>query len=243
MFSLSNEELTVMEAFRKKALRGGLIHKPWATQESFPSILPAICRTEHGMTVRLQAPLTKVARHITSRLKPHRSQISAVKLVNGQLQEYRLDPDPVSTSRPAEPRVIELPRIEEFWNDIRPARVVAATTVAVPVRGCPVPEFVKADIRATKVLETFLNPEQLEDFRRTNQFVTVGQDTGRRYLLTSRTKPNQSPKYGNRTMFDLDRNIPICVHDWDVPAAEELLGLHLFLSLPGWESWMLELPE
>lgn len=231
-----------MEAFRRKALKGGMIHKPWATPESFPSILPSICRTEHGMTVRLQAPLTKVARHITSRLKPHRGQVSAVKLADGRLQEYKIEPEPNPTAvTPPTPTVLE--RIEDYWNDIRPARVVAATTVAVPVRGCPVPEFVKAEIRATKVLETFLNPEQLEDFRRTNQFITVGQDTGHRYLLTSRTKPNRSEKSGNRTMFDLDKNSPICVHDWDVPAAEELLGLHLFLSLPGWESWMLELPE
>jgi len=214
-----------------------MIFKPWATPESFPQILESICRTERGVTVQLQAPITKVAKHLTSRLKPGRNQVSVVKLSNGTLQEYKINPLPARapSASPAS--------IEEYWDAIRlPALAVAATTVAVPDRGCPVPEFVKAEIRATKVLETFLNPGQLEDFRRTNQFVTVGQDTGRRYLLTSRTKVERSPK-SNRTLFDLDRNQPICVHDWEVPAAEELLGLHLFLSLPGWESWMLELPE
>ena len=187
------------------------------------------------MTAKLQAPITRVAKHLTSRLKPSRAQVSVVKLANGNLQEYKIDPIPARI--PSTP-----PAIEEYWEAIRlPALAVAATTVAVPVRGCPVPEFAKAEIRATKVLEAFLNPGQLEDFRRTNQFVTVGQDTGRRYLLTSRMKSEGlTPK---RTLFDLDRNQSICVHDWDVPAAEELLGLHLFLSLPGWESWMLELPE
>lgn len=188
------------------------------------------------MTVRLQASITKVAKHITSRLKPSRSQISVVKLSNGNLQEYRIDPTPSVAVAYRRPSVTE--SIEEYWEAIKlPALTVAATTVAVPDRGCPVPEFAKAEIRATRVLEAFLDPGQLEDFRRTNQFITIGQDTGHRYLLTSRMKVNKG------ALFDLDLDRPICVHDWEVPAAEELLGLHLFLSLPGWESWMLELPE
>ncbi len=235
MYSLSNEELRVLEIFRRRALKGGMIRKPWATAESFPPILESICRTDRGMTARLQAPIDKVAKFLSSRLKPSRSQISVVKLANGSLQEYKVEPNP---RNPA-----PLPTVEDYWEDIcLPALAVAATTVAVPVRGCPMPEFAKAEIRATKVLETFLNPRQLDDFRRTNQFVTIGQDTGHRYLLTSRLKLSGLPEC-SRSLTDLDLKQAICVHDWDVPAAEELLGLHLFLSLPGWESWMLQLPE
>jgi hypothetical protein len=188
------------------------------------------------MTVRLQAPITRVAKHITSRLKPSRDQISVVKLSNGNLQEYKIDPVSSVVGVPRRPAVTAA--IEEYWDAIKlPPLAVAATTVAVPDRGCPVPEFAKAELRATRVLEAFLNPGQLEDFRRANQFITIGQDTGHRYLLTSRMKVNKG------ALFDLDLDRSICVHDWEVPAAEELLGLHLFLSLPGWESWMLELPE
>jgi hypothetical protein len=219
-----------MEVFRRKALKGGMVFKPWATPETFPHILETICRSEAGMKVRLQAPIVKVANYLSSRLKPNRSQLSVVKFGNGRLEEYRTPPAPAVV-----PSKIETPAV--------PVAAVAATTVAVPDKGCPVPEFAKAELRATRVLEAFLDPGQLEDFRRTNQFVTIGQDTGRRYLLTSRMKKDKAPKVISRTLFDLDLNQPVCVHDWEVPAAEELLGLHLFLSLPGWESWMLELPE
>ena len=30
----------------------------------------------------------------------------------------------------------------------------------------------------------------------------------------------------------------LCVHDWVVPAPEEMLSLHLLLQLPGWESYL-----
>src|ERR1700694_4718968 len=60
-----------------------------------------------------------------------------------------------------------------------------ATTVAAPTRGCPAPDFVKADIKAREVLEHFLTPEQLEDFRRCNRFVAVGGTTGHRSMVAS----------------------------------------------------------
>ena len=68
----------------------------------------------------------------------------------------------------------------------------AATTVAAPERGCPPPSFEQAEVRASRVLEVFLSPEQLEDFRTRQQFVVEGADTGHRYLLTVRHAPARS---------------------------------------------------
>lgn len=32
-----------------------------------------------------------------------------------------------------------------------------------------------------------------------------------------------------------DEGVAYCVHDWSVPAAEEMLAIHLLLKLPGYE--------
>lgn len=42
-------------------------------------------------------------------------------------------------------------------------------------------------------------------------------------------------KFPGRSVYDLDEARVLCLHDWVVPAAEELLELLLCLSLPGRE--------
>ncbi len=93
------------------------------------------------------------------------------------------------------------------------------------------------------MLEAFLTPDQRDDYRTLGRFVVVGADSGRRYLLASRDQPHLLAGMGGRQVFDLDRKLPICVHDWTVPAAEELLTLALMLQLPGNERFVLGLPE
>ena len=34
-----------------------------------------------------------------------------------------------------------------------------------------------------------------------------------------------------------------CVHDWTVPASEEMLALHLFLTMPGREHYLRDIPD
>ena len=119
-----------------------------------------------------------------------------------------------------------------------------AVTVARPVNGCPMPDFPAADVRASRVLETFLTEEQIRDYRKEGAFVTRGADTGRRYLICNRESPEvMRLRMVGRQLYDLDRREPICVHDWAVPPPEEMLALHLCLSLPGRESELLTLPE
>jgi hypothetical protein len=114
-------------------------------------------------------------------------------------------------------------------------------SVAAPTRGCPAPDFTSADLRAKRVLREFLEPGQVSDFNRYNKFVSQGVTTGNLYMITSRHARSELAQYA-RTLFDLDRRVPLCVHDWDVPAAEEMLALHVLLRLPGWENY-LNVPE
>jgi hypothetical protein len=37
--------------------------------------------------------------------------------------------------------------------------------------------------------------------------------------------------------------LPLCVHDWQVPAAEELLSLFVHLQLPGCETYVRAIPD
>jgi hypothetical protein len=120
---------------------------------------------------------------------------------------------------------------------------VKAVTVKKPKLGCPIPSFDQVRLRATRVLRAFLDPEQIDDFERHQRFVTRGADTGHLYMLTSRNAPDEYKNRGSRCVFDLDTNTPYCVHDYDVPAEEELLALHCLLSLPGYENWARAMPD
>jgi len=107
----------------------------------------------------------------------------------------------------------------------------------VPTRGCPAPDFRSAELKARVVLETFLTDEQREDFQRYNRFVSVGATTGHRYMITSRHARDELSQW-QRTLYDLDDRIPLCVHDWGVPAAEEMLALHVLVQLPEYETYL-----
>lgn len=139
-----------------------------------------------------------------------------------------------------EPKKFESKKPEEKKLAKKPKEGV---TVAAPTIGCPMPEFARAEVRATRVLEAFLDPEQLEDYRAEGRFMVVGADTGHRYLLAHREQPHLLAQMGGRQVFDLDAGFPICVHDWTVPAAEELLTLKLMLTLPGNERYVRSLTE
>jgi len=167
----------------------------------------------------LSAPIETVQKVLVKVLKPNRKTVSVIKIKDGKIEE-----------------ITEATYVE------KKDEAEAATTVAVPTRGCPAPTFEAAELKANRVLKVFLTPDQVADFDRHNAFVTVGADTGHRYALTSRHATGLLAKR-RRTLYDLDENVPYCVHDWTVPAAEELLALHAFLSLPGRETFLRGVPE
>lgn len=116
----------------------------------------------------------------------------------------------------------------------------AGVTATTPTIGCPQPEFDDVTVRATRVLETFLTPEQLDDFRHHQAFIAIGGETGHAYQITSRNAREMCRKYGQ--VFDIDEQRSLCVHDWEAPAPEEMLALKLHIELPGREGYVRMLP-
>lgn len=220
--NLSPDETKALKLLRDKALCNLWGLRPWTTAEEFRSLDSPSYRTAAGVQIRLAAPLATVQKFLAKALKPDRILVQVVKHRDGKLAEPAVESSDAPTAQP-DP--------------------VVGTTVAKPVVGCPAPDFSPAEIRATRVLEQFLNEAQIEDFRRFNRFVTVGADTGHRYMLTSRLQRDQLGNFAGRSLYDLDERRAYCVHDWEVPAAEELLALHLFLSLPTREAYLRSIPD
>jgi hypothetical protein len=186
------------------------------------------------------APIDKVAGVIARFLKPERKVVSAVKFADGSIEEIRTaDFEDAWTKDEANGG----PYREAVTPDkIIPAKKPkAATSVAAPTRGCPFPDFDSAEIQARRVLTAFLDAGQLEDFRCYNRFLSLGQTTGHRYLITSR-HANDELALRRSVLYDVDDSRSICTHDWDIPAAEEMLALHIYLQIPGGERFLRSFP-
>jgi hypothetical protein len=234
-----------MEVLRERALGQGFFRKPWAKRSAFLPLTNAAYRMKDGITVELEAKIGDVEKVLSKALRPERQLIKAVRYTDGKVREIQTcrtsaepdERDKKAPELPPAPPASEKPKTEL-------AKPETATTVARPVNGCPMPDFPQADIRASRVLETFLSPEQISDYRETGTFVDVGADTGRRYLVCNREQPEiMKKRLIGRQLFDLELQVAVCVHDWAVPPPEEMLALHLCLTLPGRESELLSLPE
>jgi hypothetical protein len=229
VFELTPDEEKALTALRKRATKPGLGKKPWASDKDFEPVASAQYRTKAGLTITLNAKIEEVQAIIAKALKPNRSLLSAVRFENGKLEEI-FTPDGAPYRLPA-------PKPEQKAEE-----PVAAVTTAKPTIGCPMPDFAEADVRASRVLEAFLDPEQIRDYRSHNAFISIGADTGHRYMVANRESKQMLKACSGRQLFDLEEKRALCVHDWDVPPAEEMLALHLCLSLPGQEKYVRSLP-
>lgn len=224
---LSPTEKIAVRSLFERATNPGALRTIWASADRVASI---DLDSPKEQIVTLDAPISKVQDFLQKQLKPHRKQISAVRFTSGRIEQIS----------EATLQTIDAP-VEETPKKEKPK---AAVTVAQPVLGCPAPDFDDVEVRATRVLKTFLTPQQIEDFERRQQFVVVGADTGHRYLITSRnSKHGLSQHKSFRSLYDMDERTALCVHDWEVPAAEELLGLFVHVSLPGLEQYVRSIPD
>jgi hypothetical protein len=237
---LSSTEKLAVQALLKRA-SGTRLRSAWA---SAPDLERIRLGTMTEQTLLLDAPISQVQQLLSRALKPGRKQVSAVRFRDGKIEEVteatigliETTGEPVKEG-PYRERSEELPGPKP-----KKSKPTAAVTVAQPVVGCPAPDFEAADVRATRVLSAFLDTQQRADFARYQRFVVTGVESGHRYMLTSRQARDELATY-HRTLFDLDENTPLCVHDWDVPAAEELLALAILLRLPGKEHYVRSIPD
>jgi hypothetical protein len=228
-------QLTVKEKQALERFQVSAAKKGWIATKCDP--------TRATEPVVICGPIHKVQASLARLLKPSRKLVAAVKFSDGTIEEVTertFEDDGTEAEPNGEGPYREAVAKKAAPKKAKKKKPEAATTVAKPYRGCPAPDFVDAEIRARRVLDVFLSPDQRADFRKHNRFVTLGADTGFRYMLTSRHCNDELARF-QRTLYDLDNRWPICTHDWEVPAAEELLSLHILLQLPGWESYLLGL--
>jgi hypothetical protein len=232
LHGLTPEERVAMEKLLTRAAESGITKSRWATDQEINAI--DLRRTSGEQKILLQASITSVHKVLAKALKPERKKLSVVKFSGGKIEEVT----------EATQGLIEMASESETTTTSgskETAKAIAAT-VAAPILGCPAPDFPHADVLATEVLRAFLTPEQVSDFNTYGAFVALGVDSGHRYQLTSRHCRPQLALV-NRVLYDLDEQRELCVHDWDVPASEELLAIFLHLQTPGREAYLETLPD
>ena len=231
LVGLSSTEKVAVKSLMTECRRTGLTKKAWATEAALSRI---DLETLTEQQIILTAPISKVQKALEKPMKPGRDCLSVVRYKSGAIEEVTdktmgiLDGDP----EPDAPAVVLVEK-----------EPVAAVTVAQPTRGCPAPDFAAVDLRANQVLKAFLTPEQLSDFETEQAFLQRGADTGHLYVITSRNAPNKLKHTSYRSLYDLTEGRAYCVHDWTVPAAEEMLCLGLFVGTPGNESYVRKIPD
>jgi hypothetical protein len=237
LHGLTPEERVAMEKLILKAEKGHLLGKPWATAAELRAV--DLTSTVKEQRLLLSAPIMDVQTVLTKALRPDRKKLHAVKISGGKIEELTSATVGLIESAASEPASSETKKSNSTSSA---APSVLATTVTPPDRGCPEPDFPQADVLATEVLRTFLSPIQITDFQHHQAFVATGVETGHRYQLTSRHCRSKMASR-RRVLFDLDEGRPLCVHDYAVPASEELLAIFICLQLPGRERYLRELPE
>jgi len=199
-----------MTTAEQDALKAILLRESRMPEKLVDEFIGGGYRRAGGIEVDL--PLAKMQKLLAKKLSKDRAVLSAVLFQNGTMSEVK---------------------------DVVPEGAKKGVTVKRPTKGCPLPEFELANVRATRVLRAFIDEEQAADFERHQRFVSRGAETGHRYLLTSRLHEAYRLGVGLR---DLDEGGAVyCVHDWDVPAAEELLALHVHLQFPEGEKYLRDL--
>lgn len=232
---LSSTEKAALRTLQAEATRSGLRKSPWANAAALERLdLDAL--TEQAVVIG--APLSKVQRALEKPMKPGRDCLSVVRYKNGAIEEVT---EKVAGVLDVEPAPEAEPERETKPAPRSPA--VSAVTVAAPTQGCPAPDFEAIDHRANRVLRAFLTDEQLRDFNTEQSFMQRGADTGHLYVITSRNAPQKLVHQSFRSLYDLTAGHALCVHDWTIPAAEEMLTLALFVATPGKEAYVRAIPD
>src|SRR5271155_5242571 len=167
VFELTDMEEKALDILRKRAVKVPFSGKPWADEEEFLPASSATYRTKFGLVITLRAPIEEVEKIIRRDEEPPKDEKN--EEVEGEnIPDYAKD---------------------KANKERKEKEAKAAATVKKPQVGCPMPEFPEADIRASRVLEVFLNDAQIADYRKYGAFMTIGRDTGHRYIVANRETP------------------------------------------------------
>ncbi len=166
-----------------------------------------------GSEHTIPTSLAKAAVALKKVLKAKYDTITAVKLTDGRIEE-------VKTSE----------------VDAK-AGARAAAVVDVPPKRCPLPVYSERDVRASAVLNEFLNPLQRADFERLGAFTAVGCDSGHSYMICHRHSPTLRDGVTKTLLRDLNTFADICTRDIGLPASEECLAL-LFMVTCRENEWL-----
>lgn len=243
LVGLSSIEKIAVSALLKEARRTGITKSLWADERTLDKIdVDALVEQQ----LILKAPIQKVQKMLEKPMKPGRDSLSVVRYSNGRIEELT-DKVMGLIEQEAEAEAddsddAEVSAVTTTAVETAKPKAVAAVTVAQPTRGCPAPDFEAVELRANRVLEAFLTPQQLYDFRTEQAFLAIGADTGHKYAITSRNAPSKLAR-SFRSLFDLTEGNPYCVHDWTVPAAEEMLMFALYVQTPGHEAYLRSIPD
>jgi len=271
-YELTDMEAKALEVLRKRATtRRTFSSSPWADDKEFAPVSSPQYRTKEGLVITLNARIEDVEKVLAKALNPkNRPIFTAVKFTDGTVEKVHRTPDAEDGSRvpmiaggpgnggdKKDDKIIDAELVDEEEEREKAEKKetkkkpVAAATAKQPVIGCPTPEFPEADIRATRALLAFLDDKQIADFHKHGAFVTTGRDTGHRYMIFNREAPRGvrerfknvigGPSFSG--LYDLDEQRSLCVHDYDVPPPEEMLALHLCLSIVGYEKYVRTLPH
>lgn len=161
LVGLSPTEREAVTKLRETALAPPWRGTPWCGPDEFPDVTKLKGKRE--ITIELAAPLGRVQGILAKLLKPERTLLNVVRFTDGRMEEITDWAEPESGYRDDAKSGAEAKALAKA--DEKPA-AAAGTTVAQPTRGCPVPDFEKAEVRATAVLQAFLTPEQIADFER-----------------------------------------------------------------------------
>lgn len=159
----------------------------------------------------LPVPLDKACAALRKALKARGETISAVKLSDGRIEEIRFSDIGKVAGRKPEPKA-------------------AAVFDRLP-KSCPAPVYTPRDVRASAVLDEFLNPLQRADFERCGAFTAVGCDSGHHYMITHRHSPVLRDGGMKTLLRDLTDGGDVCSRDIGLPPSEECLALLLMVTL------------
>lgn len=115
----------------------------------------------------------------------------------------------------------------EIVEDLKGKNGEVAVTTDKPVRGCPMPEMIQSEVRASVVLNHFLDNTQIKDFETYRQIVAIGNSSHKPYLITSRYSPRVVDM---GQLYDIGDKKIICASCNEIPPSEEILALKLMIE-------------